>query len=97
MDTASVIAAIRAKRPEFEARGVTHVYLFGSHARGEAGPESDVDLFFDHKIKRLTAFGYVGLKQLADDLLPFESDFIARESLLPELRRKIEADAQRIF
>jgi uncharacterized protein len=97
MDTASVIAAIRAKRPEFEARGVTHVYLFGSHARGEAGPGSDVDLFFDHGIDRLTAFGYVGLKHLADDLLPFKVDFIARGSLLPELRDRIEADAQRIF
>jgi uncharacterized protein len=97
MDTASVIAAIRARRPEFEARGVTHVYLFGSHARGEAGPGSDVDLFFDHRIDRLTAFGYVGLKHLAADLLPFKVDFIARGSLLPELRDRIETDAQRIF
>jgi uncharacterized protein len=37
--------------PEGEAlraRGVIAIYVFGSLARGEAGPESDVDLIVDY-------------------------------------------------
>jgi uncharacterized protein len=97
MDTASVIAAIRAKRSEFEARGVTHVYLFGSHARGEAGPESDVDLFFDHGIEKFDLLHYSGLMLLAEDLLPFPVDFVSHTSMHPEIRTRAEADAVQVF
>lgn len=97
MDKAGVTAEILKHRAEFEAGGITHIYLFGSVARGEAGPASDVDLFFDHGIERLTAFGYVGLKHLAEDLLPFRVEFIERSCLHPKLRRGIEASAERVF
>lgn len=97
MDRQTVIEAIRAKAPLFRQRGITHVYLFGSVARGEAGPGSDVDLFFDHDIPDLTAFGYVGLKHLAQDNLPFEVDFIARGALDRRIRPRIEAEAVQVF
>ncbi len=97
MDTASVIAAIRARRPEFEARGVTHVYLFGSHARGEAGPGSDVDLFFDHGIDTFDLLDYSGLMILAGEILPFAVDFVHRGSMHPEIRSRAEADARLVF
>lgn len=35
---------LRALRPALEARGVAHAGIFGSVARGEDGPESDVDV-----------------------------------------------------
>jgi len=41
VDYDAVVAAIRAAVP-----GVVAVYLFGSFARGDATPESDVDLAF---------------------------------------------------
>lgn len=39
LDDAEILAALRAALPELEA-----ALLFGSHATGEAGPDSDVDL-----------------------------------------------------
>lgn len=97
MDKPAILSLIRARRATLEARGITHVYLFGSVQRGEAGENSDVDLFFDHKIPNLGAFAYVGLKQLADDILPFKVDFIERSCLHPKLRSSIEADAELVF
>lgn len=97
MDRAAVITAIRAREPLFRQHGITHVWLFGSVARDEAGPGSDVDLFFDHDIPDLTAFGYVGLKHLAQDNLPFAVDFISRGALDRRIRPRIEAEAVQVF
>lgn len=41
------LAKLRALRPQLEALGFRHVWLFGSVARDEAGPGSDVDLLVE--------------------------------------------------
>ncbi len=97
MNKSTILAEIRARRPLFEAKGITHVYLFGSVMRDQHGESSDVDLFFDHAIPNFGAFDYVGLKQMAEDVLPFAVDFIARNSLHPAIRPQIEATAEQVF
>jgi uncharacterized protein len=42
------IAILKERESELRRLGVEHLYLFGSTARGEAGEDSDVDLFLDH-------------------------------------------------
>lgn len=44
MDRDTVLNRLRERRAELEARGVRHAALFGSLARGEAGPDSDTPL-----------------------------------------------------
>jgi predicted nucleotidyltransferase len=39
-----VIAKLKEAEPALKAFGVAALYLFGSHARDEAGPNSDVDV-----------------------------------------------------
>ena len=41
------MALAMATNPQIRAQGVTRLRLFGSMARGEAGPESDVDLLIE--------------------------------------------------
>ena len=97
MDKATVLRALLKARPQLQAEGVTHVWLFGSVARDEATEASDVDLFFDHDIPRFGVLEYVGLKQTAQEALPFKVDFIARSSLHRDLRPAIEASAEQVF
>ena len=44
MDREQVIARLRAHERELRAAGVVQLSLFGSVARGEARPDSDVDV-----------------------------------------------------
>ena len=43
------IARLKRSEADLKKAGVAHVYLFGSTARDEARPDSDVDLFFDYE------------------------------------------------
>jgi uncharacterized protein len=46
-DRDAIIARLIAARADLERRGVEKLWLFGSMARGEDGPDSDVDLVFE--------------------------------------------------
>jgi hypothetical protein len=48
MNVEDALFRLAAVAPAVKAMGATSLYLFGSTARGEAGPESDLDLFIDH-------------------------------------------------
>jgi predicted nucleotidyltransferase len=44
MDKNRILAILRSHAPELQAAGIAHLRLFGSVARGEATPQSDIDL-----------------------------------------------------
>jgi len=70
LDADTIIATLRAHRPELEAMGVRHAALFGSRARGDAGPESDIDIGLRFA-PEMSALGlrYFGLRQTVEDRL----------------------------
>jgi predicted nucleotidyltransferase len=71
--------------------------ICSSVARGEAGPDSDVDLFFDTDNPRFSLFELVDVQDRVSDILGTESDVMTRASLHPMLRQQIEAEALRVF
>ncbi|MGO8801039.1 MAG: nucleotidyltransferase family protein [Roseiarcus sp.] len=77
--------------------GVQRLYLFGSTARGEAGDDSDVDLFFDHEKGKLGLFELLDVKERAASILGRKADVMTRDSLHPRLRKRIEASAVLVF
>jgi predicted nucleotidyltransferase len=65
--------------------GARNVRVFGSVARGTAGPESDVDLLVDMEPGRgLFAFG--ALWESLQELLGCEVDLVTERNLRPALR-----------
>ena len=88
------LAILRAHRPELEARGIRHAALFGSLARGEAGPDSDIDILIDlEPTPRMTIYDYVGKKNIVEDCFPVPVDVVALDWLRPEIRPNVERDA----
>jgi uncharacterized protein len=97
MDRNDAIARLREHEAELKALGVQHLYLFGSTARGEAGAESDVDLFFDHERGKLSLFGLMDVKERAAQILGRKADVMTRDSPHKTLRHRIEASALQVF
>jgi hypothetical protein len=47
MDRQAIIAKLRENEAALRARGVAHAALFGSHARGDNRPDSNIDILID--------------------------------------------------
>jgi len=73
--------------------GARNVRVFGSAARGDAGPESDFDLLVDLEPGR-TLLDHVGLWQDLEELLGRPVDVVVEGGISPYLRDRILAEAE---
>ncbi len=95
-----VISRLKETEPALRAFGVDALYLFGSHARDEAAPDSDVDVFVDPAPDRDLGFlafmdAYAALQRAFDDTV--EIGYSTRTGLSPYIRKDVEREALRIF
>ncbi|WP_259737930.1 nucleotidyltransferase family protein [Synechococcus sp. CS-205] len=72
--------------------GASNPAVFGSVARDQATPGSDVDLLVDLPAGA-SLFDRVELKTALEDLLLTRVDLIRRRNLKPELKATVEAEA----
>lgn len=97
MDRAEAIAKLREHEAELKKLGVERLYIFGSTARDEAKPDSDVDLFFDHPEGSLGLYELMDVRERAAKILGCKADVMTRRSLHRVLRERIEASALQVF
>lgn len=97
MDRDTVIERLRAYEAELRAEGVSHVFLFGSVARGEADEKSDVDLFYDYDSDRFGFLQFMRIRDLAPEILGRSVDIMPRDGLHPLIRPKVERAAIPVF
>lgn len=93
-----VIAAIKAHETEIRAEGATALYLFGSVARDEAGPQSDVDIYVDYEPD--TGFSLLhmaGIKQLLEDNLGVPVSITTKNAFKPPMKEVVEREAVHVF
>ncbi len=89
-----VIARLKDAETELRSRGVVHAALFGSTARGENGPESDIDIMVEIDYDRCVGvFAYVGLVKSIEGLFPTRVDVSNRLALKPYVQPSAERDA----
>ena len=89
MKTALDIPAIKEKSlPELKKAGVLRSALFGSFARGEAGPESDVDILVEFPEGK-TLFDLIELEENLKSALGRKVEVVTYRSLHHLLRDKI--------
>ena len=88
-----VLAILAAHRDELhEQFGVKSLALFGSVARDEAGPESDVDLLVEFDRRPVGLFEFIDVKMALERLLGVPVDLATPGSLRERIRLSVERD-----
>ncbi len=98
LNKAYVVNILRRHENALREKGLTNLYLFGSVARGEATPGSDVDLYFDDSSG--SSLGLIEIGALEDqitELLGVKADLVPASGLKPHIREKIKHDEIRVF
>ncbi len=93
MDKNKALDILRELKPALVSRfGVKQLALFGSTARGEARPDSDIDILVSFN-GPATSRRYFGLQFLLEDTLGQPIDLVTDKALRPELKPFIEKEA----
>lgn len=92
-DLAQILAALRAELPHLrEEYSVQSLQVFGSHVRGEGGPESDIDVLIRfYEPPGLLRF--IELEQHLSELLGVQVDLVMESALKPRLGKRILEEA----
>jgi predicted nucleotidyltransferase len=95
-----VMAKLKEAEPALRGFGVAALYLFGSHARDEADPGSDVDVFVEPAPDRDFGFlpfmdAYAALQKTFGGAV--EIGYSTRTGLSPYILGDVEREAVRIF
>ena len=77
--------------------GIARLDVFGSVARGEDGPGSDVDLLYELAQGRALGWEIEDLSQDLADLFGRPVDFVSRKALHPLIRDQVLADAEPFY
>ncbi len=85
----------QALRALAEHYGVGGLFVFGSMARGDARPDSDVDLLVDNAAQ-LTGFELGALQMDAQDILGRKVDLLTPNALHPLMRERVLQEAIRL-
>lgn len=93
MTLEEVIARLRAREDELRALGIERLSVFGSLARGEAGPESDVDLAAEvDPAARWSLFDHVRTIAWLEGVLGRAVDLVEEPA---ERKPRLQADIER--
>jgi len=89
-----LLAKLRELKPWLEEQGIVNVRLFGSYARDEAGPDSDVDLLVDETRPLSGSWGRPDVERSLSERLGVEVEMVADRNLTnPYMRYTAERDA----
>lgn len=81
--------------PVFKKYGVRRARVFGSFARGEARPGSDIDLLIEYE--RSPGFKYFSMREELKRRLGREVDLVTNESMNEFLRPYIMPDIRPLY
>ena len=94
MKRSHALAILQTHRHSLQALGVQSLELFGSVARDEARPDSDVDLLVEFAIEA-TLFDLFRVQHYLEDILGCQVDLGTKAALKQHLREPVTKEAIR--
>ena len=94
MNRPDIIARLRENEGPLRERGIRHAALFGSCARGEERPDSDIDIMIEvDPAARIGVYEYVAIKDYIASLFDTRVDVVRRDRLRPYVGPGAAGDA----
>ncbi len=98
MKTETIISTLNSIRPALEAEDVRHIAFFGSRARGDFGPDSDLDILLDVDAQsKFSILGLIRVERLTSKALGVPANAFMRRSLDQEFMSTIKPDLVHVF
>jgi predicted nucleotidyltransferase len=90
--------ALNGARPALSRAGVSHLAVFGSQARGQASPSSDLDVLVEVRDgEKFSLLDLIGVEHLLTTATGVKVNALMRRSLDQRLKARIEPDVVEIF
>ena len=93
MRRSEVLQTLNAHRNELVTFRIKSLAIFGSVARDEARPDSDIDILVEFQ-GPATFNAYMDLKFFLEDLLQRPVDLVTRKSIRPRIKAQVDSEAQ---
>ncbi|WP_050033767.1 nucleotidyltransferase family protein [Halorubrum halophilum] len=92
MATEDISTRLAQLKPKLEQEyPISELGIFGSYARGEQQPDSDLDILVAFE-KPVTLFDLVRLENELTDELGIEVDLVTKDSLKPRIETRVSDD-----
>lgn len=88
-----LIEKIRQMKPALEKHGVKRVRIFGSVARGDDRPDSDIDLLVEYA-EGVTLFDVIDIQEKLENHLGRKVDLVTLNSMYGALKDRVLNEAR---
>jgi uncharacterized protein len=93
-----IIARLKAHETEIKAEGVVYLALFGSRARGDARPDSDLDVLIEFDATRdIDWKNLTGVYRRLEQATGLGISLVDRAALRPRFAARIADDLVQVF
>jgi uncharacterized protein len=95
----TILAKLRAIAPAIKAEGVTRLAVFGSRARGDARPDSDLDILLEYPpyVEGQPFFDWSKVMHMIEDEIGVWPHLMSDQELTPRIRERMADDLIEVF
>jgi predicted nucleotidyltransferase len=95
----AILARLRELAPKIRAAGVTRLAIFGSRARGDARPDSDLDILVETIPRNgdSPVFDLFKVMHLIEDATGLTTQISMNDLLKPRIKERIADDLVEVF
>lgn len=89
----NVLKKLEERLPEIRERfGIETIGIFGSVARGEDTPDSDIDIFYAFYPDKIHYDTFFSLYEYLEELFDRQIELVSEKCMTPQLKRFVEPD-----